>query len=196
MLHIFSLEYNPLLCGFVQASFCKCYLFFNCFIKEQIHLPGTDDLIRKWKLSVSRTTLILFLFNSFPFSSCQTHNIMDYAHRWWTGIKSPFFCVTDSFTLYIQWSVFLLMYPWIGKKFMTVLLKRLMEVTSIFLPSGRFLGTKNEIGKCPVVMMHLKKIPKNFQLFHFRNFDWFQLLQKSDSYKGILTRFKQVKMWN
>ena len=83
-LHIFSLEYNPLLCGFVHPGFCKCNLFFNWFIKEHSHLPGLKELIRKLKLLAAfRTRFILFLVNS-SFTSMPNSficNIINYAHR-------------------------------------------------------------------------------------------------------------------
>lgn len=162
MLHIFSLEYNPLLCGFVEAGFCKCNLFFNWVIKEHNHLSGLNELIKKLKLLAAfRTEFILFLVNSLLFFSMPNSLvciIINYAHRQmnWNKITSlqcnrlVLLCAYSG--LSSCWCILRK-----GKKFMTVLLKRLMEVRCIFLPSGRFLGTKNTTGKCTVFYSgHLK----------------------------------------
>lgn len=83
MLHILSVEYNPLLCVFVHAGFWKFNLYFICFIKEHSHLPGLNELIRKLKLSAAfKTQFILFLVNSFSLMpNSLAYNIRNYAHR-------------------------------------------------------------------------------------------------------------------
>lgn len=188
MLHVVSLEYNPLLCGLVQTGFCKCNLFFNWFIKEQSHLPLSNELIRKLKFLGFRTQIFLSQLSSFAsVPNSLVCNTINYAHRQMNWKKITFLLCNRLVLLYAYSGLF---FCWcilrIGKKFMIVLLKRLMEVRCIFLPSSRFVGTKNKIGKCTVLWCCTFKVnswefsAKGLHSHHC-GFDWFQLLWKSGS---------------
>lgn len=129
-------------------------------------------------------------------------NIINYAHRQMNWNKITFL-LSNRLVLLCACSG--LSSCWcilrIGKKFMTVLLKRLMEVRRIFLPSGSFLGTKNKTRKCNILWHWTFKVnSKEFSAkglySHLWNFDWFQLLWKSDLYMRFLPRFRQVGLWN
>lgn len=129
-------------------------------------------------------------------------SIINYAHRQMNWNKITFL-LSNRLVLLCAYSG--LSTCWrilrIRKKFMTVLLKRLMEVRYIFLPSGSCLGTKNKTGKSNVSWHWTFKV--NSEEFsakglysHLWNFDWFQLLWKSDLYETFLPKFRQVGFWN